>query len=153
MTSGTPVMAAIRIGPYTSSQSERPGGKLGLASWTPEGFLGDFFRAASQLVPPPAGLPSPFLWGTEAGLSALFGSDVRVLTSERKHFVFRYRSAAHFIEVFRAYYGPTHQAFKTLDEQGQKALRDRARRVSRSRTRKTLTARAQRASRVFINTT
>lgn len=100
----------------------RPGGKIGLANWTPEGFLGDFFRAVSQLVPPPAGVASPFLWGTEAGLKAFFGSDVRVLASERKHFVFRYRSAAHFIEVFRAYYGPTHQAFKALDEQGKKAL-------------------------------
>lgn len=99
-----------------------PGGKIALANWTPEGFLGDFFRAVARYVPPPAGLNSPFAWGTEAGLEALFGSKARVIVAERKPFVFRYTSAAHFTQVFRTYYGPTLKAFEALSEPQQAEL-------------------------------
>jgi ubiquinone/menaquinone biosynthesis C-methylase UbiE len=99
----------------------RRGGRIGLASWTPEGFIGDLFRVVASFVPPPPGLASPMRWGTDAGLAELFGStgDVR---SERRNFVFRYRSAEHFIEIFRAYYGPTHKVFAALPPARQSEL-------------------------------
>jgi ubiquinone/menaquinone biosynthesis C-methylase UbiE len=98
------------------------GGRIALASWTAEGFLGEFFKAVAARVPPPAGMPSPFVWGSEEKLATLFGERARVLRSERKPFVFRYRSADHMLETFRTFYGPTLQAFKALDEQGQAEL-------------------------------
>jgi SAM-dependent methyltransferase len=100
-----------------------PGGRIGLASWTPEGFLGDFFRTVAEHVPPPpAGMPSPFTWGSEKGIGSLFGSRVRVVASVRKDFNFRYQSGAHMIDVFRSYYGPTLQAFNSVDDKGKLAL-------------------------------
>jgi len=98
------------------------GGRIALASWTAEGFLGAFFKTVANRVPPPAGMPSPFAWGNEEKLAALFGEGARVVRAERKQFVMRYRSAEHFIEVFRTYYGPTLQAFRALDEHGQAEL-------------------------------
>jgi ubiquinone/menaquinone biosynthesis C-methylase UbiE len=100
----------------------RPGGTIALASWTPEGFLGDLFRAVTRHVPAPKGLGSPFAWGKESGLRDLFLDRARLVHAERRDFVFRYESAAHFIDLFRTYYGPTHQAFRALDESGQKQL-------------------------------
>ena len=100
----------------------RPGGRLGLANWTPEGFIGRLFKVIGKHVPPPAGLQSPALWGTEAHLRELFGANAASLRAERRHFNFRYRSAAHFVQVFRDYYGPTHKAFGALDATGQAAL-------------------------------
>jgi ubiquinone/menaquinone biosynthesis C-methylase UbiE len=97
----------------------RPGGKIGLANWTPEGFVGDLLRTVAKHVPGPAGVASPILWGTEARLRELFPR-MRSIRTSRKEFVFRYESAAHFIDVFRRFYGPTYQAFQRLDtaEQG-----------------------------------
>ncbi len=100
----------------------RPGGRIGLANWTPEGFIGQVFRTIGKHVPPPAGLNSPALWGTEQRLRELFGAGVAELRLTRRHFVFRYRSAGHFLEVFRTYYGPMLKAFAALDEAGQTAL-------------------------------
>lgn len=98
----------------------RPGGRIGLVSWTPEGFLGDLFRTIARHVPPPPGIQSPLLWGTKAHLSELFpGTTVRHTV---RNFAFRYRSAEHFVEVFRTFYGPTHKAFAALDPAGQAAL-------------------------------
>ena len=102
----------------------KPGGRIGLANWTPAGFLGDLFRAVARLVPPPPGVLSPLAWGTETRLVELFGPQAEDIRTERKHYMFRYRSAAHFIEVFRAYYGPTHKAFAALDEAKQGELHD-----------------------------
>jgi len=98
------------------------GGRIGLASWTPDGFVGRFFKCVAAHVPPPAGLRSPMLWGTEDRLAELFGSDVREFRSHRRAFVFRYRSPAHWVEVFRSWYGPVHRAFASLPEVGQRAL-------------------------------
>ena len=92
-----------------------PGGRIGLANWTPEGFIGQLFRVIGPHVPPPAGVQSPSLWGTEARLRALFGAQATAIRCERKHFNFRYRSAAHCVQIFRDYYGPTHKAFAALD--------------------------------------
>ena len=99
----------------------KPGGRIGLANWTPEGFIGQLFKVIGAHVPPPAGLSSPALWGTEAHLARLFGARAR-LRAERKTFLFRYESAAHWIQVFRDYYGPTHKAFAALAPEGQARL-------------------------------
>ncbi|MFT3752540.1 MAG: class I SAM-dependent methyltransferase [Paludibacter sp.] len=100
----------------------RPGGRIGLANWTPEGLIGRLFKVIGAHVPPPAGLRSPALWGTEGHLVSLFGPHARELRVERKSFAFRYLSAAHFVQVFRDLYGPTHKAFAALDATGQQAL-------------------------------
>ena len=100
----------------------KPGGRLGLANWTPQGFIGRLFKVIGAHIPPPAGLKSPALWGTEAHLAELFdGAQIRC---ERRFFNFRYRSAAHWVQVFRDFYGPTHKAFAALDAPGQQALED-----------------------------
>ena len=100
----------------------RPGGRIGMANWTPDGMIGRLFKIVGAHVPPPAGLRSPALWGTEPHLVALFGPRARELSVERKLFPFRYRSAAHFVQVFRDFYGPTHKAFAALDAGGQAQL-------------------------------
>lgn len=100
----------------------RDGGRLGLANWTPDGFIGRLFRIVGTYVPPPAGLASPALWGTEPHIVELFGPQAAQIRCERRHFHFRYRSPAHWLQVFRTFYGPTHKAFAALDEAGAKAL-------------------------------
>lgn len=100
----------------------RRGGRIGLANWTPEGFLGALFKVIGAYVPPPAGLKSPMLWGTEPHIVELFGPQAADIRTVRKHFNFRYRSAAHWIQVFRDYYGPVHKAFAALDASRQDAL-------------------------------
>ena len=100
----------------------RNGGRIGMANWTPEGFIGRLFKTIAAHVPPPAGVISPALWGTEAHLHDLFGTRAARIDVTRKHFMFRYRSAAHWLQVFRQFYGPTHKAFAALDEKGQQAL-------------------------------
>jgi ubiquinone/menaquinone biosynthesis C-methylase UbiE len=100
----------------------REGGRIGLANWTPEGFIGQLFKVVGAHVPPPAGLKSPALWGTEHFLTELFGHAVAEIHCARKYFNFRYRSASHWLQVFRDYYGPTHMAFAALDAPRQKAL-------------------------------
>ena len=99
----------------------RPGGRLGMANWTPEGFIGQLFKLIGRHVPPPAGLQPPSAWGTEAHCAALFGKG-STIRGERKHFNFRYRSTAHWLQVFRDFYGPTHKAFAALDPAKQDAL-------------------------------
>ena len=100
----------------------RSGGRIGLANWTPEGFIGRLFKVIGAHVPPPAGLKSPALWGTEPHIVELFGPQATAICCERRIFNFRYRSAAHWLQVFRDYYGPTHKAFAALDAAGQRAL-------------------------------
>ena len=100
----------------------RPGGRIAMANWTPEGFLGTLFKAIAANVPPPKGLQSPMLWGSEAHLRELFGRRAAKIEATRRHFNFRYRSAAHFIQVFRDFYGPTHKAFAALDDAGKHKL-------------------------------
>ncbi len=100
----------------------RPGGKIGLANWTPDGFIGQLFRTIGQHLPPPAGVRSPALWGTAQHLDALFGDGAEAIATERRSFAFRYRSAAHWLDVFRTYYGPVLKAFAALPPTGQSAL-------------------------------
>jgi ubiquinone/menaquinone biosynthesis C-methylase UbiE len=99
----------------------RDGGRIALANWTPEGFIGQLFKTLGKHVAPPAGLAAPTLWGTEAHLNALFGAAGHI-QAVRKFFHFRYASAAHWLQVFRDYYGPTHKAFAALDDSGRQAL-------------------------------
>jgi ubiquinone/menaquinone biosynthesis C-methylase UbiE len=100
----------------------RSGGRIGLANWTAEGFIGRLFKVIGKHVPPPAGLKSPALWGSEAHIVELFGARAANMRCERRMFNFRYRSAAHWVQVFRDFYGPTHKAFGALDASGQRAL-------------------------------
>jgi ubiquinone/menaquinone biosynthesis C-methylase UbiE len=101
----------------------RAGGRIGLANWTPDGFIGELFRVIGRFVPPPAGLVSPAAWGTETRLVELFGPDAADIRTERRQYVFRFLSPEHWIHVFRSFYGPVHKAFAALDEPGQQRLR------------------------------
>jgi SAM-dependent methyltransferase len=100
----------------------RSGGRIGLANWTPEGFIGQLFRIVGAYLPPPAGLKSPALWGTEPHIVELFGAQAMDIKTERRIFNFRYRSPAHWVQVFRDHYGPTRKAFAALDGTQQKSL-------------------------------
>jgi SAM-dependent methyltransferase len=100
----------------------RAGGRIGLANWTPEGFIGQLFRIVGRYVAPPAGLQSPALWGTEPHIVELFGAQAADIRTARRHFNFRYRSPAHWVQVFRDCYGPTHKVFAALDRAQQQAF-------------------------------
>jgi SAM-dependent methyltransferase len=101
----------------------RSGGRIGMANWTPEGFIGQLFKVIGKHVPPPAGLASPALWGSEPHIVQLFGPEAADIRCERRIFKFRYESAAHWIQVFRDFYGPTLKAFAALPPAGQKGLK------------------------------
>ena len=100
----------------------RSGGKIGLANWTPAGFIGELFKVIGRFVPPPAGLKSPALWGTESHLADLFGHKATAIQAVPRHFAFRYRSDDHWIAVFRGYYGTVLKAFEALDTARQQEL-------------------------------
>jgi len=100
----------------------RPGGTVALASWTPEGFIGELFRTVGAHVPPPAGVPSPMLWGTESHLRGLFGEEICSLELEERTFTFRFASAEEFVAFFRQWYGPTLKAFAALEGPARDAL-------------------------------
>lgn len=100
----------------------RPSGKIGLANWTPDGFIGQLFKTIGKHLPPPAGVKSPALWGTSARLTELFGPEAASIAIKERDFVFRYRSAQHWLDVFRTYYGPVLKAFEALPAQTQAAL-------------------------------
>ena len=100
----------------------KSGGRIGLANWTPEGFVGQMFKTIGKYLPPPTGVKSPAVWGTRDWLKATFGAGGIQVATEQRHFNFRYRSAQHFLDIFRAYYGPMLKAFEALDEAGRKAL-------------------------------
>jgi ubiquinone/menaquinone biosynthesis C-methylase UbiE len=102
------------------SRVVRRGGKIGLANWTPDGFIGQLFKTIGQHMPPPAGVKSPALWGSEARLAELFAGHIIKATPQT--YTFRYKSAAHWLEVFKTYYGPTNRAFAALDGAKQAAL-------------------------------
>jgi len=98
----------------------RRGGKIGMANWTPDSFVGRLFKAMGKRLPPPAGVKSPMMWGNEEWIRETFaGHQVRIT---QKSFVMRYRSPTHFVDFFRTFYGPVHKAFLALDKTAQAAL-------------------------------
>jgi SAM-dependent methyltransferase len=98
-------------------------GQIGLANWTPDGFIGQLFKTLGKYLPPPAGAKSPLLWGTRGRLAELFGPATLSIRAESRNFNFRYRSAEHFLDVFKNYYGPMLKAFAALDETKQNGLK------------------------------
>jgi ubiquinone/menaquinone biosynthesis C-methylase UbiE len=100
----------------------RSGGRIGVANWTPEGFIGQLFKLIGKHLPPPAGLRSPALWGTEPYIVQLFGREAADIRCERRIFNFRYESPAHWVQIFRDLYGPTHKTFAALPADGQARL-------------------------------
>jgi ubiquinone/menaquinone biosynthesis C-methylase UbiE len=99
----------------------RPGGRIGLANWTPDSFVGAMFETVARYVTPPP-LPSVFRWGVESDVVGLLGDEVRVYSASKREFIFRFRSAEDFVDTFRTYYGPTNRAFAALEPDGQDAL-------------------------------
>lgn len=100
----------------------RSGGRIGLANWTPDSFIGALFKTIGAFTPPPPGVHSPALWGTRHWIEETFGTGCTSISFNEKSFVFRYRSPAHFVEIFRTFYGPVHKAFLALDAEKQAAL-------------------------------
>jgi ubiquinone/menaquinone biosynthesis C-methylase UbiE len=100
----------------------KPEGKIGLANWTPEGFIGQVFKTLGQYLPPPAGARSPALWGTRSRINEMFETAAASIKAERRHFTFRYHSPDHFVQIFRSYYGPMLKAFAALDETNREGL-------------------------------
>ena len=98
------------------------GGKIGLAKWTPEGFIGQLFKTIGKHIAPPVGTKSPGLWGTRPRITEMFGPQAASITAEQRNFVFRYRSPGHLVEIFKTYYGPLLKTFAALDLAGQLAL-------------------------------
>jgi ubiquinone/menaquinone biosynthesis C-methylase UbiE len=99
----------------------KPGGKIGMANWTPASFVGQIFKVIGKYVPPPAGLNPPSLWGTEARLKELFPAATKIET-ETKAFAFRSPTPEDWLRVFKTYYGPMNKTFGALDEAGQASL-------------------------------
>jgi len=93
----------------------KPGGRIGLANWTPDSFIGQLFKTIGKYIPPAPGVKSPALWGTQARLEDLLGKTAKQIHATSRHFTFRYRSPAHWIEVFRSYYGPMNKTYGALD--------------------------------------
>jgi SAM-dependent methyltransferase len=100
----------------------RPGGRIGLANWTPEGFVGQMFKIIGQHVAPPAGVPSPLAWGKEERLHELFEGTAKVEV-QRRHFTFRFRSAADYVDTFKTFYGPMVKVWDALDDDSRASLR------------------------------
>lgn len=100
----------------------RPGGRIGMANWTADGFIGQLFKAVGKHMPPPAGLASPLLWGNEDHVRQLFGADALQARITRRMFNFRYASPTHWVHVFRDYYGPLNRAFAALAPSAADAL-------------------------------
>jgi hypothetical protein len=99
------------------------GGKIGLANWTPDGFIGHLFKTLGKYLPPPAGVKSPAQWGTKARIDEIFKAQASHSKIEHRHFVFRYRSPEHFVDIFKTYYGPVLKAFAALDAAKQEGLK------------------------------
>ncbi|HEY1348622.1 MAG TPA: class I SAM-dependent methyltransferase [Ktedonobacteraceae bacterium] len=101
----------------------RPGGKIGLASWTPAGFFGQMGRAMAAYMPPPPGVRPPALWGTQERVQELFGNEVVSIQAHKRYFFHRYRSAEHAVEIFCTYYGPVVKALEALEPARQEQMR------------------------------
>ena len=102
----------------------KPGGKIGLANWTPDGFIGQLFKVIGRYLPPPAGVNSPAAWGTQAFLDTHFGAHASDVRATLRQFIFRYNSPQHWLDVFSRYYGPMLKAFEAVDDTARASLQD-----------------------------
>lgn len=100
----------------------RPEGVIGLASWTPNGYIGEMFRLVAKYIPPVAGLTPPVRWGDASYLRELFGDKISSMSSHVRTAVMRFPSAQDNVNFFRKYYGPTLKTFETLPIQRRAAL-------------------------------
>ena len=100
----------------------KPGGRIGLANWTPDSFIGQVFKIIGKYVPPAPGVSSAALWGTMQRLEELFGKSALRIRGVTREFTFRYLSPTHWLEVFRTYYGPMNKTFGALNAENQAAL-------------------------------
>ena len=100
----------------------KPGGRIGLANWTPGSFIGQVFKTIGKYIPPPEGVRSPALWGTRARIEELFEHTAASITTTTRQFNFRYRSPMRWLETFQTYYGPINKAFAALDADRQRAF-------------------------------
>jgi ubiquinone/menaquinone biosynthesis C-methylase UbiE len=100
----------------------KTGGRIGLANWTPDSFIGQLFKTIGKYIPPAPGVKSPALWGTQQRLEELFGKTAQAIRATSREFVFRYHSPAHWIEIFRTYYGPLNKTFAALNAEKQAAF-------------------------------
>jgi SAM-dependent methyltransferase len=107
----------------------RPGGTIAFANWSPTGFIGRMFKTIGAHVPPPSGITSPLMWGTEAYVRDLFGDGLDEVDATARHFTFRFRSSDHMLDTFRSFYGPMVKAFEALDNAGRSALETDLRRL------------------------
>ncbi len=110
----------------------KEGGKIGLANWTPDGFIGQIFKTVGRHVPPPAGISSPAAWGTKVFLEKQFASRVSKIEATPRQFNFRYHSPKHWLDIFSTYYGPIVKAFEALDEAAGVSLRNRPGAIDRA---------------------
>ncbi len=102
----------------------KPGGRIGMGNWTPEGGVGGMFMTIAKHAPPPPGLNPPLLWGTEERLRELFGDGISDLRVERRTSRQPFRSPDHYIDHFRTYFGPAKMAFERVGSEGEEALED-----------------------------
>lgn len=100
----------------------KPGGKVAMANWTPESFIGALFKTLGKHVPPPQGVKSPAMWGNEQWINETFGGSANEIVFIRKMFNFRYPSPQAFVDIFKTYYGPVHKAFIAVGEASEAAL-------------------------------
>lgn len=102
----------------------KPGGRIGMSNWAPDSGVGTMFMTVAKHAPPPPGVESPLVWGTEDGLRDLFGDGIAEWSFERKKARQAFRSADHFLEFFRTYFGPIKTAFERVGPEGEAALAD-----------------------------
>jgi ubiquinone/menaquinone biosynthesis C-methylase UbiE len=100
----------------------KPGGRIGMGNWCPDGAVGAMFQTIAKHAPPPPGIPSPLAWGTEERVRELFGNNISELRAERRVSRQPFRSADHYIEFFRTYFGPTQMAYERVGPDGEDAL-------------------------------
>jgi ubiquinone/menaquinone biosynthesis C-methylase UbiE len=113
------------------------GGKIGLANWTPDSFVGQIFKTVGRHVPPPAGVNSASAWGTEAFLDQQFGEQASKIEVTLRKFTFRYHSPDHWLDIFSTFYGPMVKAFEAVDDTTKEVLRDELRSLIRRHDRAT----------------
>lgn len=111
MFAGNPDQAASELIRVT-----RPGGRIAMANWVPDGFIGRMLRMHVEMVPPPAGVPSVLLWGDPEVARERLRAGTKGVATTRRTLVFEYPyRPAGVAELFRMFYGPTVRVFEALN--------------------------------------